>query len=151
MTLTRPVKFGLWMLIAVIVAVAAFVVGGMLKPEEPPHYIFDLDAPAYDVDLNTLGAMSPGGFTGFEDLIPGGSRTVLGGRIVELQGDDMTLETPAGSQTHLRLGETPHLTRLESGGRELLQPGVSVLVKLGDTEGVAAAVLVLSAPSASDE
>ncbi|HEU0075231.1 MAG TPA: hypothetical protein VFS30_14600 [Dehalococcoidia bacterium] len=144
MRLTREVKFGLWAVVAIGAALAAFLVGGMLKPEEPPYYVFDLDAPAYGSDLEALAAMSPGGFTGFEDLIPGGSRTVLGGRIVELSGEDMTLETPAGAKTQLRLLDTPRLTRLESGGRELLQAGVSVIVKLGETEGEAAAVLIVS-------
>jgi hypothetical protein len=144
MRLTREIKFGLWAAAAVGVAVVAFLVGGMLKPEEAPYYVFDLDAPAYGSDLEALAAMSPGGFTGFEDLIPGGSRTVLGGRVVELNGEDLTLETPAGAQTQMRLLEAPQLTRLESGGRELLQPGVSVIVKLGETEGEAAAVLIVS-------
>jgi hypothetical protein len=144
MRLTREIKFGLWAVVAVGVAVVAFLVGGMLKPEEAPYYVFDLDAPAYGSDLEALAAMSPGGFTGFEDLIPGGSRTVLGGRVVELSGEDLTLETPAGARTQMRLLETPQLTRLESGGRELLQPGASVIVKLGDTEGEAAAVLIVS-------
>jgi hypothetical protein len=146
MRLTRGVKFGLWSATAVAVAIVAFLVGGMLKPEEPPYYVFALDAPAYSGDLDALAAKSPGGFTGFEDLIPGGSRTVLGGRVVELTAESMTLETPGGAQTQLRLGDTPRLARLESGGRELLQPGVAVMVKLGETEGIAAAVLVVSPP-----
>ncbi len=58
---------------------------------------------------------------------------MLGGRVVELTAESMTLETPGGAQTQLRLGDTPRLARLESGGRELLQPGVAVMVKLGET------------------
>lgn len=144
MRLTREVKFGLWTVTAIAAAVIAFFVGGMLKPEEPPYYVFELNAPAYGSDLGALAAMSPGGFTGFGDLLPGGSRTVLGGRIVELSGEDMTLEAADGFQTQMQLLDAPELTRLESGGRELLQPGVSVIIKLGKTEGVADAVLVLS-------
>jgi hypothetical protein len=144
--LTREVKFGLWVASAVTVAVMAFFVGGMLKPDEAPYYVFDVDAPAYGSDLEALAAMSPGGFTGFEDLVPGGTRTVLGGRIVELTGESLVLETPTGAQTQVRLQDAPKLARLESGGRELLQPGASVLVKLGETEGLADAVLVISGP-----
>jgi hypothetical protein len=146
MKLTRETKFGLWMAAAVVIAAAAFVIGGSLKGEEPPPYVFDTEAPAFGSDLHRLAAMSPGGFTGFEDLIPGGSRTVIGGHIIELTADSMTLETPAGTRTEMQLGETPRLARLEAGGRDLLQPGASVLVKLGATPDIAAAVLVLSAP-----
>jgi hypothetical protein len=44
----------------------------------------------------------------------------------------------------MRLGDAPKLARLESGGRELLQPGATVIVRLGEAEGVADAVLVVS-------
>lgn len=146
MRMTRQVKFGLWSLSAVVIAVVAFFVGGMLRPEEPPHYVFDLDAPAYGGDLDALAAMSPGGFTGFEDLVAGGSRTVMGGRIVELTDEGLVLETPNGAQTELRLGPDSRITRLESGDRELIQPGASVMIKLGETEDVAASVLITSSP-----
>ena len=146
MRLTRERKFGLWMAAAVVIGVAAFLIGGSLKPEEEPFYVFDVAAPAYSGNLEALAAMSPGGFTGFEDLIPGGSRTVLGGRIVDLTADGMTLETPNGARAELRLGDAPRLARLESGGRDLLQAGVSVLIRFGETEDVAAAVLILSQP-----
>ena len=144
MRLTREVKFGLWTVTAVAIAAVAFFVGGMLKPEEDPYYVFDLEAPAYGSDLDVLAAMSPGGFTGFGDLVPGGSRTVLGGRIVELTDEGMVLETPGGALTEMRLGDAPKLARLESAGRELLQPGVTVIVRLRETEDIAAAVLVVS-------
>ena len=144
MRLTREVKFALWTMAAVAIAAGAFFVGGMLKPEGPPYYVFDLEAPAYGSDLDVLAAMSPGGFTGFGDLVSGGSRTVLGGRIVELTDEGMVLETPGGALTEMRLGDAPKLARLESGGRELLQPDATVIVRLGETEGVADAVLVVS-------
>jgi hypothetical protein len=146
MRLTREVKFGLWVVMAVAAAIVAFFAGGLLKPEEGPRYVFDVAAPAYGGDLESLAAMSPGGFTGFEDLVPGGSRTVLGGRIVEVTQDRLTLETPGGARTQMRLGEASRLARLESGGRDLLQPGASVLVRMSKTEGVADAVLVVSLP-----
>jgi hypothetical protein len=146
MKLTRQVKFILWVAAAVVIAAGSFVIGGSFKGEEPPYYVFDTAAPAYGSDLHLLAAMSPGGFTGFEDLVPGGSRTVIGGHIIELTADSMTLETAAGTQTQMQLGEMPKLAMLESGGRELLQPGASVLVRLGETPDIAAAVLVVSAP-----
>jgi hypothetical protein len=146
MRLRREIKFGVWVASAIGIAVAAFFAGRQLKPEEAPHYILDVSAPAYGASLESMAAKSPGGFTGFGDIVPDGSRTVLAGRIVELTDQGMTLETPAGAQTNMRLGPEPKLTKLESGGRDLLQPGASVLVKIGDTEGEAAAVLVLAPP-----
>ncbi len=131
---------------AIVVAIVAFLAGGTLKPDEAPPYVFDLAAPAFGSDPEELSAMSPGGFTGFEDLVAGGSRTVLGGQIVELTTAGMTLETPAGVQTRLRLLDAARIERLESAGRDLLVPGASVMVRLGEIEGTAAAVLVLSLP-----
>ena len=146
MKLNRELKFGLWALAAAGVAAVAFFVGATLKPADPPAYVFDVNAPAYDGDVGGLAATSPGGFTGFEDLITEGSRTVLGGQIVELTSDGVTLESPGGSQTLLRLGDESKIERLESGARDLLQPGVEVMIAAGDTDGVAAAVLVLPTP-----
>ncbi len=145
MNLNREFKFGLWAVTAVAAAAVAFFVGSTLKPAEPPAYVFDVNAPAFGSELRDLAAMSPGGFTGFEDLIDG-SRTVLGGQIVELTSEGVTLEAPGGAQTQLRLGDESRIERLESGGRELLLPGATVMIRLGETEGVAAAVLVLSLP-----
>ena len=146
MRLTREVKFGIWSVAAVVIAIVAFYAGGQLKPEEEPYFLFDVSAPAFGGDLESLAAMSPGGFTGFQDLIPGGSRTVLGGRIVELTDTTMTLETASGALTEMRLQGSPRLTRLEPAARELLVNGAEVIVKLGDAEGEATAVLVLSQP-----
>jgi hypothetical protein len=146
MKLTREIKFGGWMVLAVALAVGGFFVGGSFKPKESPHYILDVTAPAYGADLAAIGATSPGGFTGFEDIVPDGSRTVLGGRIVSLTDEGMTLETLDGAQTQMRLGPEPKLARLESGGRDRLEPGASVLVMIGETEADAAAVLVISPP-----
>jgi len=146
MKLTREVKFGIWIASAVGIAVAAFFVGRELKPQEAAHYILDVSAPAYGADLDAIAAKSPGGFTGFGDIVPDGSRTVLAGRIVELTDEGITLEAPDGAQTTMRLGPEPKLARLESGGRDLLLPGASVLVKFGDSEDEAAAVLVISPP-----
>jgi hypothetical protein len=146
MKLRREIKFGIWVAAAVGIAIGAFFLGGALKPEEDPHYILDVAAPAYGGDLAAIAAKSPGGFTGFGDLVPDGTRTVLAGRIIEVTEDAMTLETPEGAQTHMQLGPDSKLERLESGARDLLQPGASVLVKYGDSKDQAAAVLVISPP-----
>ena len=146
MKLRREQKFIAWLVAAAVIAVAAFLVGGALKPEEPPHYLFDVDAPAYQIDLGAIAAKSKGGFTGFGELEGGSDRTVLGGRVVEVSATSLTLETQQGSKTTLRLGATSKLTRLETGSRALIRPGATVIVKRGEQPGEAAAVLVLSAP-----
>ncbi len=146
MKLRREQKFIAWFGAALAIAVVAFFVGGALKPEEAPNYLFNLDAPAYQADLGAIAAKSKGGFTGFGDLEGGADRTVLGGRVVEVTTTSLTLETLQGSQTTLRLGATSRLTRLETGSRALIRPGATVIVKRGEQPGEAVAVLVLSQP-----
>jgi hypothetical protein len=121
-------------------------VGGALKPEEPPHYLFDVDAPAFQTDLASIAATSQGGFTGFGELAGGDDRTVLGGRVVEVSATSLTLETPQGSKTALRLGANSKLWRLDTGSSASIKPGATVIVKRGDAADDAAAVLVVSQP-----
>lgn len=146
MKLRREAKFVAWIVAALVSAIAAFVVGGALKPEEAPHYVFDVSAPAYQADLGAIAARSPGGFTGFGELAGGDDRTVIGGRVVELTSSQLIIETQQGAQTTLRLGVNPKLTRLAAGSRQLLKPGATVIVRRGEQQNEAAAVLVLSAP-----
>lgn len=146
MRLTRGQKFLAWFVAAIGITVAAFVIGGSLKPVADPHYLFDLDAPAYQADLRTIAATSQGGFTGFGDSGGGDDRTVLGGRVVEVSAASLTLETPTGVRTTLRLGATSRLSRLETASRDQLQPGATVIVVRGEQDGEATAVLVVSQP-----
>jgi hypothetical protein len=146
MKLRREHKFIAWGAAAVVIAVAAFFVGGALKPEEPPHYLFDVDAPAFQTDLASIAATSQGGFTGFGELAGGDDRTVLGGRVVEVSATSLTLETSQGSRTTLRLGATSKLWRLDTGSSSSIKPGATVVVKRGDAADDAAAVMVVSQP-----
>jgi len=146
MKLRREVKFFGWVAAALVIALAAFFVGGALRPEAAPHYVFDVSAPAYEANLGAIAARSPGGFTGFGELAGGDDRTVIGGRVVEVSSSLLTIETQQGARTTLRLGANPKLTRLEAGSRQLLKPGATVIVRRGDQQDEAAAVLVLSAP-----
>jgi hypothetical protein len=146
MTLRREQKFIAWIAAAIAIAVTAFLVGGALKPEEPPHYLFDMEAPAYQTDLAAIAAKSQAGFTGFGELAGGSDRTVLGGRVVEVSATALTLETQQGSATTLRLGPTSKVTRLETGSKASLKPGATVIVRRGEQSGDAAAVLVVSTP-----
>jgi hypothetical protein len=146
MRLRREQKFVAWAAAAAVIAVAAFLAGGALKPEEPRHYLFDLDAPAYKADVKAIAATSQGGFTGFGDTDNGNDRTVLGGRVVEVTATALTLETVQGSRTTLRLGPTSALSRLETGSSALIRPGATVLVKRAANPTDASAVLVLSQP-----
>jgi hypothetical protein len=146
MKLRREQKFIAWAVAAVVIAVAAFIAGGSLKPEEPPHYLFDVEAPAYQADLGAIAARSQAGFTGFGELAGGDDRTVVGGRVIEANATSLTLETQQGSRTTLRLGAASKLARLESGTRTLIRPGATVIVKRGEQADEAEAVLVVSQP-----
>lgn len=146
MKLRREQKFIAWGVAAVAIAIVAFVVGGALKPEEPPHYLFDVDAAAYQADIEAIAATSKGGFTGFGELTGGNDRTVLGGRVVEVGPTSLTLETQQGSRTTLRLGPNSRLARLETGARTAIRPGATVILKRGEQPDEAVAVLVVAQP-----
>jgi hypothetical protein len=146
MKLRREQKFVAWAVAAVAIAVLAFFAGGALKPAEPPHYLFDVDAPAFQADVQSIGATSQGGFTGFGELAGGDDRTVLGGRVVEASATSLTLETQQGSRTTLRLGPNSKLWRLDSASTSSIKPGATIIVKRGAAEGEAAAVLVVLQP-----
>ncbi|HEY7467358.1 MAG TPA: hypothetical protein VIB47_11770 [Dehalococcoidia bacterium] len=146
MKLRREQKFIAWGVAAVAIGVAAFLVGGALKPEEPPHYLFDVEAPAFQTDLASIAATSQGGFTGFGELAGGDDRTVLGGRVVEVSATSLTLETQQGSRTTLRLAANSKLWRLDAGSISSIKPGATVIVKRGAAQDDAAAVLVVSKP-----
>ena len=143
---TREAKFLGWVALAVLIGGASFFIGSSLKPDEAPFFVFETAAPAHEVQP-ALAAVSPGGFTGFNDIDGGRARTVVAGRVVEVGPGSLTLEAAGGQRTLLRLRDQPRISRLESGSSELLRPGASVMVKLdSDDTGVATAVLVLSLP-----
>jgi hypothetical protein len=144
MRIRREHKFLAWGAAAIAMAAAAFVIGGELKPADPPHYLFDVEAPAFQADVGAIAATSQGGFTGFGELDGASDRTVVGGRVVEVSPTSLTLETPEGSRTTLRLGANSKLSKLDAGARAQIRPGANVLVKQGEQEGEAEAVLVLS-------
>jgi hypothetical protein len=146
MKLRREQKFIAWGVAAITIAVAAFFVGGALKPEEPPHYLFGVDAPAFQADVESIGATSKGGFTGFGELAGGDDRTVLGGRVVEVSATSLTLETQQGSRTTLRLGANSKLWRLDAVASSSIKAGATVIVRRGTATDEAAAVLVVSQP-----
>jgi len=143
--LTRQTKFGLWVLAAAVIAAASFFVGAALKPGEEPHYIFDVDAPAY-AEPSKVAATSPAGFTGFGESDGSRSRVVIAGRVVEKDEDSITLEGAQGQRTALGFGESPRIMRLEGGDSGLLRPGVAVAVRLDEAGDTVEAVLVLSQP-----
>jgi hypothetical protein len=145
MKLTREIKFGAWMAAAVLIGVGAFLTGGSLKPAEDPYYIFETDAAAHD-DAVAVAAKSPGGFTGFGEVDGSASRTVIGGRVIEITAESVTLESTNGQVTTLRFGESPNVTRLVASNRDVLQTGSTVAVRLSQDKSTAEAVLVLSQP-----
>jgi hypothetical protein len=141
----RELKFGAWFIAAVAIAAGAFLVGGALKPAEPPHYVFETEAAAYE-EASKVPATTKGGFTGFGEVDGSNARTVLAGRVVEKTATGVVLETPGGQRTPLRFGATPGISRVEPATQALLRPGVSVAVRLDDSRDVVEAVLVLAQP-----
>jgi hypothetical protein len=142
----REVKFGAWFVAAVAIAIAAFFIGQALKPEEPPHYVFRTEAPAYDAPV-TIPATTQGGFTGFGESDGSLARTVIAGKVVERTASTLVLETPGGQRTSLRFASTPGVSKVANGTRQMLQPGVTVSVRLAeDDPNVAEAVMVVSRP-----
>ena len=145
MKLTRQTKFGLWALAALAIAAASYYVGTTLKPGEEPYYILDTDAAAYG-DPAAIAATSPGGFTGFGETDGSPSRVVISGRVVELTEASLTIESTLGQRTALSFGESPRISRLESGDTSRLQPGANVTLRLDEAGDTIEGVLILSQP-----
>ncbi len=141
----RELKFGAWAIAAVAIAGASFFIGGALKPDEPPYYVFETESDAYQ-PASAVPATTKGGFTGFGEVDGSAARTVLAGRVLEKTANGVILETPAGQRTTLRFGETPGISRVEPATQSLLRPGVTVAVRLNETAEVVEAVLVLAQP-----
>ncbi|HEX5369064.1 MAG TPA: hypothetical protein VFY10_06570 [Dehalococcoidia bacterium] len=131
MTHRREVKFAAWLVAAVAIAGIAYFVGGSLKPDEAPYYVFQTDAPAYDQPAAFAGT-SQGGFTGFGELDDGDSRTVIAGRVVDMTDKTLTLQAASGQQVLLTVGAKPGVSQIVDGAMSELQPGVKVKVRLAD-------------------
>jgi hypothetical protein len=143
MTLTRQSKFGLWVLAAVIIGAAAFFVGSSLRPGEEPHFIFDTGAPAYG-EPSGVAATSTGGFTGFGETDGSRSRVVFSGRIVEISGSSVTLESLHGQRTALQFAGSPPLFRIDAADSADLRPGSQVALRLNEAGDTVEGILVLS-------
>jgi len=141
----RELKFGAWAIAALAIAAASFFIGGALKPDEPPHYVFETESDAYQ-PASAIPATTKGGFTGFGEIDGSAARTVLAGRVLEKTATGVVLETPGGQRTSLRFAETPGISRVEPATQSLLRPGVTVAVRLNDTGDTVEAVLVLAQP-----
>ena len=141
----RELKFGAWAVAAVVIAAASWIIGGALKPDEPPHYVFETESDAYQ-QASVLPATTKGGFTGFGEIDGSAARTVLAGRVLEKTATGVILETPGGHRTSLRFAETPGIARVEPATQSLLRPGVTVAVRLNDTGDTVEAILVLAQP-----
>jgi hypothetical protein len=145
MRLSRQTRFGLWALAAVVIGAASYFVGTALKPGQTPFYVFDTEAPAYGA-ASAIAATSPGGFTGFGETDGSNSRVVVGGRVVEITGQALTLESSLGQRTNLTFADSPRIFRLEPASAETLRPGVTVAVRLNQAGDTVEGVLILSQP-----
>jgi hypothetical protein len=146
MRVTREVKFGAWIVAAVVIAGLSFFIGGSLRPDEQPYYIFETAAAAYQQPV-TIPATSRAGFTGFGEVDGTASRTVIAGRVVEVSQGAVVLEAPGGKRTSLRFGPQASIARLVEASREQIRPGATVAIRLDeDNQDSAAAVLIVSQP-----
>jgi hypothetical protein len=141
----REIKFAAWAIAAIVIGAASFLVGGALKPAEPPHYVFETESAAYE-DPTNVAATTKGGFTGFGEVDGSLPRTVIAGRVVEKSDTAVVLETPGGQRTSLRFGTLATLSRAEPATQSLLRPGVTVAVRLNPSGNTVEAVLVLAQP-----
>ena len=130
-----------WAVAGVIVAALGFVAGRGMNSEDVVAPAFDLEASSYDAPASAAG-LSKGGFSGFGESEGATGRTVVAGKVVAVTGDSLTIESPSGQRSMVRLTSSQTLRRLEPATREALRPGASVLIRRdGDS---AQAVLVVT-------
>ncbi len=143
---TRNRKLALWIIAAVAVGAAGFLIGRDLRAAETPAFAFETDASSYEAP-KSLAGRSLGGFSGIDELSGNEGRVVLGGRVVEKTANSVTIETAWGATTTIRItgGQGP-LRRLEAADRDALQRGATVLVRVGPGGQDAAGIFVLAPP-----
>lgn len=139
----RNLKLGLWLVAAVAFGVVGFFAGRSLRPSDTIVFAFDASAPAYEAPASPAGR-SLGGFAGLKETEADEGRVAVSGRVVEIAASAVTIETPWGERTTIRITPQAPLRRLEPGDRDLLQAGASVMLRSQPGSDAAAAVLVLS-------
>jgi hypothetical protein len=128
---------------AVLLLAAGFIAGRGVRDDDEKSYAPDLTSPSYEPAPPVAG-FSRGGFTGFGEVQGFEGRTILGGRIVAVNGASVTVETPGGTQATVRLdpARAPVLL-MEGTTRAGLQPGMNVDVIRGEDGRESLSVLVL--------
>ena len=134
-------NIAVWAGAGIALVLVAFFAGHQLRPEPATAKAFDQDGPAYEVAKEAAG-VSKGGFSGFGESPGPDGRTVVAGRVVSVNGDTVTVDSPSGQKSTIRLTGNGPLRRLEASSREALRPGMSVLVRRDGNQ--AEAVLVVS-------
>ena len=92
-----------------------------------------------------IGGVDKAGLSGFGEDDAG--RTVISGKVTAVSTDSITLQSPGGTTTVVKLTPQAPLRRLEAADRAMLKAGATVIVKLASKDE-AASVLVLP-PQAS--
>ena len=141
--MTRNLKLGLWLVAAVGVAVAGYLLGQSLKASEEYAFAFDLGAPAYQ-PTEPYAGLSLGGFSGLDAPTNEEGRLVISGRVVEKAANRVTIETPWGERTTLRITGADNLRRLDAAERDALQTGAMVVVRTKPGSSDAVSVIVLA-------
>ena len=134
-----------WLAVALVAGLAAFFGGRALRPDAGAvAFEYGLDAPVYSAATG-VAARSPGGFDGLSAGAGIEGEPVFGGEVVSLDGDVLTLRTPAGHEQTLQVGLAARVYRLDAstGG---LRNGSTVVVRLAADGETAEAVLIVSDP-----
>jgi hypothetical protein len=132
----------IWFGVGVIVGVLGFVGGRALHTDPPAGAAFDYDAAAYEA-AEPVAGFSKGGFSGFGELPGFEGRTVLGGRIVAIEGTTIAVESEAGVRSRVRVNDGALLRSLLPAGRDALRPGATLVVRRSDDAQTAEAILVV--------
>jgi hypothetical protein len=130
-----------WVAASIALALLAFFAGRALHGQDTQAASFDLSGPAFETSDAAVG-LSKAGFSGFTEA--GDGRTVISGRIVSTTSDAITVESPSGQRSTLRLTGQAPLSRLEPSTRAALRPGVTVIVRRDG--GIGRAALVVAEP-----
>lgn len=134
-----------WIGVAAVIAVAAFFTGRELRPDTGASFDYNLAAPPF-VAASPAAGLSKGGFSGFGETLGLDGKTVLSGKVTSVTSESLTLETPAGSSSTIKVTGAGPLRRIEASSVAALRPGVTVVIRMvpGSKEG--AAVLIVAEP-----
>ena len=134
-----------WAGLALVVTLAGFVAGRALHPDAPPAFVYDVEASPYTT-APVIAALSRGGFSGFGTALGIEGETVQAGRVTAVTPTGLTLASPDGVTSTIRIAGAPRILRIEPGSVTSLRPGATVVARLASDGETVEALLVVSEP-----